>query len=646
MRYIAKQDYRVLMAIVVMMFAVGCGDYRQATGLTDGSSYAQDSDAYYMQLMQQHKEWYAAMNVDSMVASSERIHRYLVRHQGDENAARRRLWAEWLKARGVYFTAILGQPDSGLVYTERALQQMEGMSGVEELRVIAMANRADFYRQLGQLDRSADGYLQALEEADACGLGEQSKVVLLLGISTVYTFMGDYQSSHQWWQRTGELLPSMSKADQFIYYNNRGNDHYFQQQYAEARDCFTRAAALVRGDEGKQWDYYTAICNLGEIYTCLGQADSARVMITQAEAFFRKVNFQPLLYYIETEWIELALLEGRRADALQMATHCEFCDVQIPAARVLRLKAVEQVMRQAGNYRAAYDVHEQLHTLNDSIQQSNIQMQMSTRLMQYEHDKRMMEQQRTIDHERMMGRLAWALAAIALLTVLLLGIMIVLRRRRQRLRDITMRQQIIGMRMENTRNRITPHFIYNALSHEMLAQMEGRKVDLTALTQLLRRGVEQADVLQTTLAEELAFVDYYVGIEGQQMGPDFKYVKQIADDVDTQAVRLPAMTVQIFVENAIKHGLRRQGGTLTLRASRQGEATLIEVMDNGCGLQPSYQEHTGMRVVRQTIQMLNEHNRQPITFGIGNLQPGCRSWMLLPDNYRFEIERMRYEETD
>ena len=146
-----------------------------------------------------------------------------------------------------------------------------------------------------------------------------------------------------------------------------------------------------------------------------------------------------------------------------MATHCEFCDVQIPAARVLRLKAVEQVMRQAGNYRAAYNVHEQLHTLNDSIQQSNIQMQMSTRLMQYEHDKRMMEQQRTIDRERMKGRLAWALAAIALLTVLLLGIMIVLRRRRQRLRDITMRQQIVGMRMENTRNRITPHFIYNAL---------------------------------------------------------------------------------------------------------------------------------------------------------------------------------------
>jgi sensor histidine kinase YesM len=84
------------------------------------------------------------------------------------------------------------------------------------------------------------------------------------------------------------------------------------------------------------------------------------------------------------------------------------------------------------------------------------------------------------------------------------------------------------------------------------------------------------------------------------------------------------MTIQIFVENAIKHGLKRQGGMLTIRASRQGDATLVEVVDNGQGLDSSYQEHTGMRVVRQTIQMLNERNHQKITFGIDNLEQGCR----------------------
>jgi LytS/YehU family sensor histidine kinase len=237
----------------------------------------------------------------------------------------------------------------------------------------------------------------------------------------------------------------------------------------------------------------------------------------------------------------------------------------------------------------------------------------------------------------MQSRLAWALLAVALLAGCLLGVLTILWRRRQRMKDIQMRQQIVVMRMENTRNRITPHFIYNALTHEMLAQMNGHQVKLGPLTQLIRRGVDQAGELKTTLKEELTFVDYYVGIEAQQMGQDFQYVKEIAPDVDMEAVRLPAMTIQIFVENAIKHGLRRQGGLLTVRATRQGDATLVEVTDNGQGLSPQYHENTGLLVVRQTILMLNEQNQQQITFGVDNLEQGCRSWLILPDDYDYNL---------
>ena len=592
------------------------------------------------QTMDSVKMWYGQMQGDSMKVKGEQVAHFLQQHEDDQSSPMRRLRAEWLKAKGVWYGAIKGMPDSALVYTDRAIAEMNGLSGVDELRILAMANRADFYRQLGQLDYSVDGYLMALETADSTGLGEEMKIPLLLGVSTAYTFMGDYQNSAVWWKKTGELVGQMEKRDQFIYYNDLGNDYYFQEHYAEALDCFNKAAALVRDDENKKWDYYTALTNLGEIYVCLGQADSARVAIAQADSFFRKVDFPPILYYIETEKIKLALLDGRTQQALQMVNHCEFPTISIPAGKLLRLKAVELVMRQTGNYQRAYETHQQLHALNDSIQNANVRMQMSSRMLQYEHDKRLLEQQRTIDNERMKVRLAWAFCAVALLAIGLLSVLIWFWRKRQKMHDMEVRQQIVGMRMENTRNRITPHFIYNALTHEMLAQMEGRKVDLNALTQLLRRGVEQADMLETTLEEELTFVDYYVDIERQQMPITLFYQKELDSDVNPQAVLLPAMTIQIFVENAIKHGLKRQGGMLTIRASRQDNATLVEVLDNGQGLDSSYQEHTGMRVVRQTIQMLNEHNHQQITFGIGNLKQGCRSWLLLPDDYNYNIAKI------
>ena len=214
---------------------------------------------------------------------------------------------------------------------------------------------------------------------------------------------------------------------------------------------------------------------------------------------------------------------------------------------------------------------------------------------------------------------------------------------------LELRQQLIETRLRNTRNRLSPHFIYNALTHEMLAQQEGKTVDFNTLTQLLRRGLAMADTLTTTLEEELAFVDYYVTIEGQQMGDDFKYERQVDEGIDMRQVMLPAMTIQIFAENAIKHGLRPlrpkegQQRLLTIHVSRQGDATLVEVLDNGEGLKKttSGKGHTGMKVVRQTIQMLNEKNEVPILFGIGNYEregvTGCRSWILLPDGYNYTL---------
>ena len=624
----------ILMSIITL---ISCGAKRQSA-----------DTSHMQQTMDSLKMWYAQMEGDSMNAASMRIEAFLDQHPNDKSEPMRRLRAEWLKARGVYYTAIKGQPDSGIVYTERALDEMQGLAGVDVLRVLAMANRAEFYRQLGQLDKSADGYLQAIQMADSTGTGDSLGIPLMLGVSTAYTFMGDYHNGHRWWERLRSLLPVMKRDDQFIYYNNLGNDYFFQENYQDARDCFRKAAELVKGDEAKLWDYYTALGNLGGIYICLHQTDSAQQMVEQADSFFRRVNFPPLIYYMATSRMELKMLEGDMQAALAIASASPKDDISIPAAKVLRLKALEQLMRKTGRWQEAMNVHEELHGLNDSIHAAQSAMRMSAQLYQYKHDKERMKQQQEIDHQQLRAQLALALSAVAMLAVVVVIVLYELRRRKHRLQEMATQQQIISLRMENVRNRITPHFVYNALSHEMLEQMEGRAVDLNALTQLLRRGVDQADMLETTLGEELRFVDYYVEIEGRQMADKLQYGKDIAPDVDTSKVNLPAMTIQIFVENAIKHGLQRRGGKLIIRVSRQDDSTLIEVLDNGQGLGTAIpKEHTGMKVVRQTIQMLNDHNHRQITFGIGNWQQdgesGCRTWLLVPDDFNYKVIKSSYK---
>lgn len=610
---------------------------------------AKDSDAYYLQLSAQNNEFYKAYAVDSFVQTSERIHQYLLHHQDRKNKEIQQLRAEWLKARGVYFAALAGRPDSAIVYTDKAIRLMEQERMNPEVRVFTMLNKAEFYRQTGQFDLSAEGYMQALAVADSFQTSEDSRIAINLGISTVFTFMADYTNSGKWWKRCEQLLPQMKEPDQFIYYNNLGNDFFLQDKYREALPCFEKAAAIVRDNPDKTWDYYTARTNIAEILICQKEADKARPILAEVDSFFHKVNFSILLYYIVTSKIELATLEGRTADAIRMIQQNKTPEEMIPAAKVMRLKAAEQAWRQAGNYQEAYLADKQMHAINDSIQTANIKMQMSTRLLEYEHDKKLMEQQQQIEQGKMTSRLAWALFSLALLSVILLTTLYLLHRRKGRLQALELKQQLIETRLRNTRNQLSPHFIYNALNHEMLTQMEGKPVNFESLTQLLRRGLAIADTLHTTLQEELAFIDYYVTVEGKQLGEDFRYERQIDDSIDTSNVKLPAMTIQVFVENAIKHGLRPmapQEGIfrkLTIHATRQDHAVLVEVLDNGKGLEQGRmkQEHTGMRVVRQTIQMLNEHNAVPIQYGIGNYQQegdsGCRSWILLPDDYNYTI---------
>ncbi len=615
------------------------------------SGTAKDSDDYYQELADKGVAYYKAYNVDSFVDCNRRLHQYLMRNEGRKDSKIIQLKAHWLKAEGVYYGALVGKTDSAIIYTGRAIRLMEQERMDPELRVITMLNKGDFYRQTGQFDLSADTYLKALAVADSFQTSEDSRIAINLGISTVYSFMGDFVNSAKWWALCKELLPKMKKPDQFIYYNNVGNDFFLQDNYREALPYFEKAAALVKDDPDKTWDYYTARTNIAEILINLKEAEKARPILAEVDSFFRKVDFGIILYYIRTSEIELATLDGRNADAVRMITQSTTPEGMIPAAVVMRLKAEEQAWREAGNMREAYMAHQTMHRLNDSIQTANIKMQMSARLMEYEHDRRLLEQQQQIERSEMNSRLAWALMAVALLMAILLFILYKWHRRKGRLQALELRQQLIETRLRNTRNRLSPHFIYNALNHEMLAQMDGKTVDFNALTQLLRRGLAMADTLETTLKDELAFVDYYATIEGQQMGNDFKYEKLIDEGIDTSQVMLPAMTIQIFAENAIKHGLRplkpveghwRQ---MTIHVSRKGNATLVEVADNGNGLQEhtANQGKTGMKVVRQTIQMLNERNREHIDFGITNLQKekgsGCCSWILLPDNYDYNITK-------
>lgn len=107
-----------------------------------------------------------------------------------------------------------------------------------------------------------------------------------------------------------------------------------------------------------------------------------------------------------------------------------------------------------------------------------------------------------------------------------------------------MQNAMTSLRLENVRNRISPHFIFNVLNREMnLHKGDKESQNLIGLTKLIRRNLELTDCLAVSLADELDFVDTYVKLERQSLGSEFEYRLDLAEQLDLQEMKVPSMFV-------------------------------------------------------------------------------------------------------
>lgn len=144
--------------------------------------------------------------------------------------------------------------------------------------------------------------------------------------------------------------------------------------------------------------------------------------------------------------------------------------------------------------------------------------------------------------------------------------------------------------MQALQSQINPHFIVNTLnSIRFMAQMSGYD-GIRRMAQALGNIVSCSFRSSTsfyTVEEELQMLDSYLYIMRIRYADGFEVRYDVAEDC--RNCRLPRLTLQPIVENALDHGFADMGdelGQLVIRADRQGDFLCLEVEDNGCGMTP------------------------------------------------------------
>lgn len=187
-------------------------------------------------------------------------------------------------------------------------------------------------------------------------------------------------------------------------------------------------------------------------------------------------------------------------------------------------------------------------------------------------------------------------------------------RRRQR-EIIRQEQEIARQQREIAHERagvmvlqMRPHFIYNTLmSIYSLCRLDPEKARQITLdfTNYLRRNFNAvASDSAVPFSVELEHTRAYLAVEQAQ------YDEMLSVDWDTSYThfRLPPLTLQPIVENAVKHGLDPESDPLHIFIrTRQTEAgTEIVVEDNGPGFNPTDESvpHTTLTNIRQRLEMM------------------------------------------
>ncbi|HKE20503.1 MAG TPA: histidine kinase [Kofleriaceae bacterium] len=144
----------------------------------------------------------------------------------------------------------------------------------------------------------------------------------------------------------------------------------------------------------------------------------------------------------------------------------------------------------------------------------------------------------------------------------------------------------VEARLRSLEARLHPHFFFNTLNSisALIAVDPPRAERLVGrLATLLRSSLDTTGQALIPLGQELAIVEDYVGIEAVRFGD--KLQGHVDVPAALHAERVPPLSIQSLVENAVKHGVtpRRGGGQVRVTARADGGRLRIEVSDSGPG---------------------------------------------------------------
>lgn len=169
--------------------------------------------------------------------------------------------------------------------------------------------------------------------------------------------------------------------------------------------------------------------------------------------------------------------------------------------------------------------------------------------------------------------------------------------------------------LENLKNQLNPHFLFNAINSIKALTIfdpELARQALTELSQLLRTSLSMGNQQLVPLSMELTLVRDYLFLEKIRYEKRLDYSFDIKPE--TLSLSIPPMSVQLLVENAIKHGIGKNklGGKLRIISDYSQNIFTLKVINTGKIVSTASEDGVGMKNLQKRL-FLNFQDKASFT---------------------------------
>jgi len=193
----------------------------------------------------------------------------------------------------------------------------------------------------------------------------------------------------------------------------------------------------------------------------------------------------------------------------------------------------------------------------------------------------------------------WTSIWFYLILILVIGILLVLyvkyRENKLKQKQVVI-QEKIKFQFENLKSQINPHFLFNSFS-TLIALIESDQEEaieyVDELSTLFRNILEYRDQDTIDIKEELSIINNYYQLQKKRYGDNLEL--KIDQVVRNESIKIPPMTLQLLIENAIKHNVVSKNKPLKIHVYLGEEPFLFvennlqlkndEVKSTGIGIQ-------------------------------------------------------------